>query len=237
MCGLPTETDEDVLQIAGPGQEGDRRRPRGHRQQGHPLHGVDRRVRAQAAHAVPVGGPARPRGHRRPAGQAARRDPQRPGARPGDRLPLPRRPARHHRGPALPRRPPGRRGHPPGLGGRRPLRRLERALLLRPLGRSLRPGLRGQPVDLDWYTTREREQQPRCCPGTTSTPGLDKDWLWEDWQDALNRGRGRGLPLDPVLRLRRLPADGHRDPDRPDRQDPAAADPADPPLTPVRRRD
>ena len=27
---------------------------------------------------------------------------------------------------------------------------------------------------------------PRCCPGTTSTPGLDKDWLWEDWQDALD---------------------------------------------------
>ena len=47
--------------------------------------------------------------------------------------------------------------------------------------------------------------------------GLDKDWLWEDWQDALDRGRGRGLPLDAVLRLRRLPADGHRDPDRPHR--------------------
>ena len=56
MCGLPTETDEDVLAIARPraakvieaGRRGDRP-PR------HPLHGVDRRVRAQAAHAVPVG--------------------------------------------------------------------------------------------------------------------------------------------------------------------------------------
>ena len=38
------------------------------------------------------------------------------------------------------------------------------------------------------------------------------------------RGRGRGLPLDALLRLRRLPADGHRHRDRPDRQDPAAAD-------------
>ena len=35
--------------------------------------------------------------------------------------------------------------------------------------------------------------------------------------------RGRGLPLDPVLRLRRLPADGHRDPDRPHRATAAAA--------------
>ena len=26
----------------------------------------------------------------------------------------------------------------------------------------------------------------RCCPGTTSTPGLDKDWLWQDWEDALD---------------------------------------------------
>ena len=31
------------------------------------------------------------------------------------------------------------------------------------------------------------------------------------------RPRGRRLPLDAVLRLRRLPRDGHRDPDRPDR--------------------
>ena len=40
------------------------------------------------------------------------------------------------------------------------------------------------------------------------------------------RGRGRRLPLDAVLRLRRLPPDGHRDPGRPDRRDAAAADPA-----------
>ena len=39
------------------------------------------------------------------------------------------------------------------------------------------------------------------------------------------RRRGRGLPLDAVLRLRRLPEHGHRDPDRPDRAADALADP------------
>ena len=42
-----------------PGQAGDRQGPRGHRPQRHPLHGVHRRVRAQAAHPVPVGRAAR----------------------------------------------------------------------------------------------------------------------------------------------------------------------------------
>ncbi len=44
-----------------------------------------------------------------------------------------------------------------GLARRRPLRRLERALLLRPLGRRAAAALAGTGVDLDWYTTRERE--------------------------------------------------------------------------------
>ena len=50
-----------------PRQEGDRHRPRGLRAPRHPVHGVDRRVRAEAAHAVPVGVAARPRDDRRPA--------------------------------------------------------------------------------------------------------------------------------------------------------------------------
>ena len=45
-----------------PGQEGHRGRPRGQRHARHPLHRVDRRLRAQAAHAVPVGRAARRRG-------------------------------------------------------------------------------------------------------------------------------------------------------------------------------
>ena len=52
------------------GQEGHRQGPRGHRPQRHPLHGLDRRLRAQAAHAVPVGRPARPRDDRRAASRS-----------------------------------------------------------------------------------------------------------------------------------------------------------------------
>ena len=94
MCGLPTETDEDVLEIADLAKQGDRQGPRGLRPQRHPLHGLDRRVRAQAAHAVPVGGAARPRDHRRAAAQAARRGARGQEVRPRHRLPLPRRQAR-----------------------------------------------------------------------------------------------------------------------------------------------
>ena len=78
------------------------------------------------------------------------------------------------------------RGHRAGLARRRPVRRLERALLLRPLGvgrRARRSPAR--PVDLDWYTTREREYA-EVLPWDHLDSGLDKDWLWEDWQDALD---------------------------------------------------
>jgi radical SAM family uncharacterized protein len=39
-------------------------------------------------------------------------------------------------------------------------------------------------VDLDWYTTRERDQQ-EVLPWDHLDSGLDKDWLWQDWQDSL----------------------------------------------------
>ena len=105
MCGLPTETDEDVLAIAdlakkviATGREVSGRNdirctvsiggfvPKPHTP-------------------VPVGVAARPRDHRHAAAEAARRGPRRQALRPRDRLPLPRRPPRHHRGTALPRRP------------------------------------------------------------------------------------------------------------------------------------
>ena len=41
------------------------------------------------------------------------------------------------------------------------------------------------PVDLAWYTTREREQS-EVLPWDHLDSGLDRDWLWEDWQSALN---------------------------------------------------
>ncbi len=41
------------------------------------------------------------------------------------------------------------------------------------------------PVDVDWFTTREREQT-EVLPWDHLDSGLDKDWLWEDWQDSLS---------------------------------------------------
>ncbi len=45
--------------------------------------------------------------------------------------------------------------------------------------------LPGFGVDLDWYTTRERGEA-EVLPWDHLDSGLDKDWLWEDWQDALD---------------------------------------------------
>jgi radical SAM superfamily enzyme YgiQ (UPF0313 family) len=45
--------------------------------------------------------------------------------------------------------------------------------------------LAGQPVDLDWYTVRERDYS-EVLPWDHLDAGLDRDWLWEDWQDALD---------------------------------------------------
>ena len=59
-------------------------------------------------------------------------------------------------------------------------------------------------------------------PRLRPRPGLALGGLAGRRRPRLRR-RGRGLPLDPVLRLRRLPADGHRDPDRPHRPEAAAA--------------
>jgi radical SAM family uncharacterized protein len=41
-----------------------------------------------------------------------------------------------------------------------------------------------QGVDLDWYTTRERDAD-EVLPWDHLDSGLDKQWLWDDWQDAL----------------------------------------------------
>jgi radical SAM family uncharacterized protein len=40
------------------------------------------------------------------------------------------------------------------------------------------------PVDVDWYTVRERELS-EVLPWDHLDSGLDKEWLWDDWQDAL----------------------------------------------------
>ncbi|HEX7353995.1 MAG TPA: TIGR03960 family B12-binding radical SAM protein [Mycobacteriales bacterium] len=41
-----------------------------------------------------------------------------------------------------------------------------------------------QPVDVAWFTTRERGEN-EVLPWDHLDAGLDKEWLWADWQDAL----------------------------------------------------
>ena len=44
--------------------------------------------------------------------------------------------------------------------------------------------LAGEPVDLDWYTTRERDYG-EVLPWDHLDSGLDRDWLWQDWRAAV----------------------------------------------------
>ena len=44
--------------------------------------------------------------------------------------------------------------------------------------------LAADPVDLDWYTTRERDYG-EVLPWDHLDSGLDRDWLWEDWRAAV----------------------------------------------------
>ena len=47
--------------------------------------------------------------------------------------------------------------------------------------------LADEPVDLDWYTTRERGYE-EILPWDHLDAGLDRDWLWQDWQDSVAAG-------------------------------------------------
>ncbi|SKB04316.1 TIGR03960 family B12-binding radical SAM protein [Aeromicrobium choanae] len=40
-------------------------------------------------------------------------------------------------------------------------------------------------VDLDWFTIREREHD-EVLPWDHMDSGLDREWLWEDWQDSID---------------------------------------------------
>jgi len=51
--------------------------------------------------------------------------------------------------------------------------------------RCAQTALADEPVDVAWYTTREREQT-EVLPWDHIDSGLDKDWLWQDWQNALD---------------------------------------------------
>ena len=43
----------------------------------------------------------------------------------------------------------------------------------------------GGPVDVAWYTTRERGES-EVLPWDHIDSGLDKEWLWQDWLDSLD---------------------------------------------------
>lgn len=45
--------------------------------------------------------------------------------------------------------------------------------------------LADEPVDLAWYTTRERDEV-EVLPWDHLDAGLDREWLWQDWQDAID---------------------------------------------------
>jgi radical SAM family uncharacterized protein len=51
--------------------------------------------------------------------------------------------------------------------------------------RAAAEALAAEPVDLDWYTTRERGYD-EVLPWDHLDAGLDRDWLWQDWQDAVD---------------------------------------------------
>jgi hypothetical protein len=53
--------------------------------------------------------------------------------------------------------------------------------------------LAGQPVDLDWYTTRERDYG-EVLPWDHLDAGLDRDWLWQDWRDAVDPAGAAEVP-------------------------------------------
>ena len=226
MCGLPTETDEDVIAIARlarrvieAGREATGRR--------------DIRCTVSIGGFVPKphtpfqwAAAVRPRDGGRPAAGARRRAALRPGLRQVDRVPVPRRQALDRGGPAVPRGPQGREGDQGGLGRRRPLRRLERALLVRALGTLRRrgPGRRRRGPGLVHHAgARIRGGAALGPPRRRAGPGLAVAGLAGRDRPCGARG-GRGLPLDAVLRMRRLPGHGHRDPGRPQRGQAAAAD-------------
>ena len=51
--------------------------------------------------------------------------------------------------------------------------------------RSAEQALAAEPVDVAWYTTREREYS-EVLPWDHLDAGLDRDWLWQDWQEAVD---------------------------------------------------
>jgi hypothetical protein len=201
MCGLPTETDEDVLADRRPGQGRDRQGARGLRTQRHPVHGLDRRVRTQGAHPLPVGRPTRPRDHRRAA--AKLRDVVRADRQFG-------RPS----GSAITTASPGSsracsRAGTAGSGASS--RRCGVTVAASTAGASTSPSTGGWRARRGRWPVRggprlvhhPRAPTTRCCRGTTSTPAWTRTGCGVTGRTLSRRPtgghRGRGLPLDALL--------------------------------------
>ena len=52
--------------------------------------------------------------------------------------------------------------------------------------------LAGEPVDMDWYVTRERDED-EVLPWDHLDAGLDRSWWWQDWQDSLHGEESLGV--------------------------------------------
>ena len=66
-------------------------------------------------------------------------------------------------------------------------------------------------LSVDWYVHRHRTEA-EVLPWDHLSAGLHKDFLWQDWRDALDEVGPARLPLDAVLRLRGLHRLRHRAP-------------------------
>ncbi len=78
-------------------------------------------------------------------------------------------------------------------------------------------------VDVAWYTTREREESEVLAWDHIDS-GLDKEWLWQDWLDALDETEVEDCRWTPCFDCGVCPQMGTDHRDRPHRQDPPAAD-------------
>jgi radical SAM family uncharacterized protein len=173
MVGLPTETDEDVLAIADLGIK---------------TYEIARRHGRTNKVTISVGGFV-PKPHT--PFQWARQDPPEEIRR---KLSLIRHAIKDHGGLKLRTNDP-EEGVIEGLlarGDRRVAAAVERAWQLgarfdgwheMPTLATWRQALAETGVDLDWYAYRERDER-EALPWDHLDSGLDKAWLWEDWQDA-----------------------------------------------------
>jgi radical SAM family uncharacterized protein len=174
MCGLPTETDEDVLQIAELGIKTYELARK---------HGKANKV------TISVGGFV-PKPHT-PFQWAPQDSPEEITRK----LSLIRQTIKDHRGLKLRTNDP-EEGVIEGLlarGDRRVAPAVERAWQLgarfdgwheMPTLEIWRQAMAETGVDLDWFSHRERDER-EALPWDHLDSGLEKEWLWEDWQDSL----------------------------------------------------